>query len=240
MHAMRVVLGVAMFAALPAWAQKVDQIQTLAQQEFRLLSEDLGAVLSYRPQIPTTPLGITGFDIGVGVSAVKIKNLDVLERATSDSVSSTVLVPTIRVHKGLPWGIDVGAIYAKIPGSNITYSGAELRYALVQGNLATPAIGLRGNFTRLGGVDQLRVDTYGVDLSISKGFAIATPYGGIGHVWVESDPRGSAAVALRSESFTMNKFFVGVGLNFGFFNVNFEADRTGDVTGYSGKISLRF
>ena len=79
-----------------------------------------------------------------------------------------------------------------------------------------------------------------MDLSISKGFAIATPYGGIGHVWVESDPRGSAAVALRSESFTMNKFFVGVGLNFGFFKVNFEADRTGDVTGYSGKISLRF
>ncbi|MSQ21126.1 MAG: hypothetical protein EXR39_16655 [Betaproteobacteria bacterium] len=240
MNAMRVVVGFVLFASLPAWAQKVDQMQNLAQQEFRSLSEDLGAVLSYRPQTPTTPLGLTGFDIGVGVTAAKIKHQDLLERATSDSASSTVLVPTIRVHKGLPLGIDVGAIYAKIPGSNINYSGAELRYALLQGNLAMPAIGLRGSYTRLGGVDQLRVDTYDADLSISKGFAIATPYAGIGHVWVKSDPRGTAAAALRSESFEMNKFFVGIGLNFGLFNLNFEADRTGDVTGFGGKVSLRF
>jgi hypothetical protein len=240
MNAMRIVLGCALFAALPAWAQKVDQLQNLGQQEFRSLSEDLGAVLSYRPQIPTTPLGITGFDIGVGVTAAKLKHINVYDRATSstDSVGSYVVVPTIRVHKGLPAGIDVGVAYAKIPDSNLTYAGGELRVALVQGNVAVPAIGLRGSYTRLSGVDQLRVDTFGVDLSISKGFTIVTPYAGIGQLWIESDPRGVAT--LRPESFSMTKYFGGIGLNFGLFNLNFEADRTGDVTAYSGKISLRF
>ncbi len=238
MNRLRYAFSVAMLAAFPAWGQQVDQLQGLAQREFRALSEDLGGVLSYRPQTPTTPLGVTGIDIGAGVTGAKIKNLEILERATSDTVSSTVVVPTLRVHKGLPWGFDVGAVYAKVPGSNVNYTGGELRYAIVQGNVATPAIGLRGSFSRLGGVDQLRMNTYGLDLSISKGFAIATPYAGLGVVWVESDPRGIPG--LVSESFSLNKGFAGIGLNFGLVNVNFEADRTGSVTGYSAKVGLRF
>jgi hypothetical protein len=240
MNAMRVVLGFALFAALPAWAQKLDQLQNLTQQEFRSLSEDMGAVLSYRPQIPTTPLGITGFDIGVGLSAAKLKHVNLYDRATTStaSVGRYLLVPSVRVHKGLPWGVDVGVAYAKIPDSNLNYAGGELRVALVQGNVAVPAIGLRGSYTRLSGVDQYRVDTFGADLSISKGFTIFTPYAGIGQLWIESDPRGVAT--LRPESFSMTKYFGGIGLKFGLFNLNFEADRTGDVTGYSGKVSLRF
>ena len=238
MNALKIALGIALLMAFPAWGQKVDQLQGLAQQEFRKLSEDLGGALSYRPQTPTTPLGVTGFDIGVGVTAAKIKNLDVLERATSDSASSTVLVSTLRAHKGLPWGFDVGVAYAKVPDSNVALIGGELRYAILQGNVAVPAIGVRGSFTRLSGVDQLRLNTYGLDVSISKGFAIATPYAGVGVVWVESDPRGVAG--LGSETFMLNKGFAGVGLNFGLVNLNLEADRTGSVGGYSLKVSLRF
>ena len=238
MNGLKIALGCVLLTSLPAWGQQIDQLQGLAQREFRALSEDLGGVLSYRPQTPTTPLGVTGFDIGVAATGAKIKNLDLLERATSDTASSTVYVPTLRVHKGLPWGFDIGVAYAKVPGSNVTYTGGELRYAIVKGNVATPAIGLRGSFTRLGGVDQLRMNTYGLDLSISKGFAIATPYAGLGVVWVESDPRG--VLGLTSETFTLNKGFVGVGLNFGLINFNVEADRTGSVSGYSAKVSLRF
>ena len=240
MKAIRVICGFALLTALPAWAQNVDQIQNLVQQEFRSLSEDLGAVLSYRPQTPTTPLGITGFDIGVGVTAAKLKHVSIYDRATSsrDSVGDYILVPSVRVHKGLPAGIDVGLVYAKVPDSNLNYAGGELRVALVKGDMAVPAIGLRGSYTRLSGDNQFRVDTFGADLSISKGFTIFTPYAGIGQLWIESDPRGVAT--LRPESFSMTKYFGGVGLKFGLFNLNFEADRTGSVTAYSGKVSLRF
>jgi hypothetical protein len=224
--------------AAPAWAQTIDQIQNLAQQEFRLLSEDLGGALSYRPQIPTAPLGITGFDIGIGVTAAKLKNEAIFERATSDDVPSTLPIPTIRAHKGLPFGFDIGLMYAQIPGSNIKYYGGELKYAFVPGNVAIPAIGVRGNFTKVSGIDQLDFDTRGVDLSISKGFAVATPYAGIGRVWVQSDPKGNGGLA--KEEFELNKFFIGLGLKLGLFNLNLEGDKTGDVTGYSAKVGLRF
>ena len=202
-------LALAAGLAAPAWAQKIDSIQLLNQGQFRLLSEDLGGALSYRAQTTTEPLGTTGFDVGFALTAARLKNTGVLELATSDSAPSTLLIPTLRAHKGLPLGFDVGVMYAQIPGSNIKYYGGELRYAIVQGGVAMPAIGVRGNFTKVTGVDQIDFDTRGLDLSISKGFTFATPYAGIGRVWVNSDPKGNGGRA--KEDFGLNKYFVGVG-----------------------------
>ena len=44
--------------SLPVVAADINNIQALNQAQFRLLSEDLGAALSYKPLTPTTPLGI--------------------------------------------------------------------------------------------------------------------------------------------------------------------------------------
>ena len=225
-------------AALPAWAQEIDQLQNIGQGQFRLLSEDLGSALSYHAQIPAEPLGITGFDIGVGVTAARLENTAILQQVSSDSVRTTLYVPTLRVHKGLPAGFDIGLTYASIPGSNITYTGGELRYAILQGGAASPALAVRGSLTRLGGVDQLALDTRGLDVSISKGFAFLTPYAGVGRVWVESDPHGTGG--LQPEKFSLSKVFVGLGMNFALLNLNLQADKTGDVGSYSAKLGWRF
>lgn len=234
----RLAIAALLACASPVLAQTVDQLQLINQQEFRLLSEDLGGALAYRPQTPTAPLGVTGFDIGVGLTAARIENVAILERVTSDSASETVPVPSLRLHKGLPLGFDVGLIYAAIPSSNIEYIGGELRYALVLGGVAAPAIGVRGSLAKLRGVDQLEVDTRGLDISISKGFAVLTPYAGVGRVWVESQPKG--VPGLVKEEFELDQVFLGVGFKLALFNLNLEADKTGDVTGFSVKAGLRF
>lgn len=228
----------ALLAASPAWAQEVDQLQNLAQAEFRLLSEDLGAALGYHAQIPAEPLGVTGFDFGVGLTATKMENAALLQRATSDDADTTLYVPTLRLHKGLPAGFDIGLTYASVPGSNIRYTGGELRYAILQGGAASPAIAVRGSITKLSGVDQLAFDTQGIDISISKGFAFITPYAGIGRVWVESDPRGTGGLA--TEKFSLTKTFVGFGVNLAVLNINFQVDKTGDATSSSLKLGWRF
>lgn len=238
MRILNIALLCGLLAASPAWGQKVDQLQNIFQGEFRLLSEDLGAALSYHAQIPAEPLGITGFDIGVGVTATKMENTAILQRVTSDNADATIYVPTIRVHKGLPAGFDIGLTYASIPGSNIKYTGGELRYAILQGGTASPALAVRGSITKLSGVDQLSLDTRGLDISLSKGFAFLTPYAGIGRVWVESDPHGTAG--LRTEKFSLTKAFVGVGMNFTVLNLNVQADKTGDASSYSVKLGWRF
>jgi hypothetical protein len=222
--------------SLPVGAKDVNILLLTNQNEFRALSEDLGAALSYKPLTPTAPLGITGFDVGIAVTDTKLQNSAVFAKAGADI--SNAAVPSLRVHKGLPFGIDVGAMWGAVPSTNIKLYGGELRYAIVSGGAAIPAIGVRSSYTKLTGVDQLDFDTKGLDLSISKGFLMFTPYAGVGRVWVASTPNGN--LALSKESLSLSKVFVGINMNFGLTNLAFEGDRTGEATSYGAKLGFRF
>ena len=231
-------LVAALLPPLSAAAAEIDSIGNLSQAQFKLLSEDLGAALSYKPLIPAEPLGITGFDIGLAVTGTDLKNARLLSLAASGrSVPTLLPVPTLRAHKGLPLGIDIGASYAKVPDIEVTLWGAELRWAIMEGNTALPAVALRGSYSSLTGVDQLKLTSAGADISISKGFAMFTPYAGVGQVWVKSTPQG--VPLLQEESFTQTKVFAGVNINLG---VNFalEADSTGGIVSYGVKVGIRF
>ncbi len=82
MNLKRGLVAVSLFAvSLPVVAADIDKIQALSQDDFHKLSQDLGAALSYKPLTPTAPLGITGFDLGLAVTATSIKNSDVLQKA---------------------------------------------------------------------------------------------------------------------------------------------------------------
>jgi len=234
------VLFFALIASLaaPAWSQNIDSIQLLNQGQFRQLTEDLGGALSFRPQTPTEPLGLFGFDIGVGVTGAKLKNQAAMELATSNSAPSTMVIPTLQARLGLPFRFDIGAIYSQVPDSNITNYGGELSFAFIEGGTAMPAIGMRGSMTMSSGMNQLDLETRALDLSISKGFAFLTPYGGLGRVWVTGTPKGG--VALAKEEVDLNKYYLGVGMKILLFNFNLEADKTGEVVAYSAKLGLRF
>ncbi len=210
----------------------------LTQSEFRLLSEDLGALVSFKPLIPAESMGLTGFDVGVAVSGTKLENRGVWEKAAGgSSVPSTLAMPSLRLHKGLPFNIDIGASIATVPSTNLTVIGGEVRWAVIPGDVVFPAVALRASVSTLTGVDALSVRTGGLDVSVSKGFAFVTPYAGAGIVAVKSKPDGAG---LSSESFTQNKVFAGVNLNFGLTNIAVETDKTGDAVSYGVKLGFRF
>lgn len=222
--------------AQPVWAGNNINLSNFnaSQPAFRTFSEDLGSALSYKPITPTAPLGITGFDIGLEVTSTKMRNFDT---ATGGSMTNLV-VPKLHIYKGLPLNFDVGAFYSAVPTTNIKFYGGELRYALLKGSTALPAVGVRGALTKLTGVSQLALTTKSLDVSISKGFTIFTPYAGIGRVWVDSTP--DAASGLTKETFQQNKIFVGGNINFGITNVALEYDKTGSAPSYSAKLGFRF
>lgn len=225
--------------AQPAMAASITTLNLLNQSEFRTLSEDLGAALSYKPVTPAAPLGVTGFDIGLEVTQTDMsKSSQIWTKATGGGSSiSKLYVPKLHVAKGLPFGIDIAAFYSKIPSTNISLYGGELRYAILDGGLAQPAIAIRGSFTKLSGVSQLSLDTKGLDISISKGFAMFTPYAGVGQVWISSTANG---VGLAAEKFTQGKVFLGANLNLGFSNLAAEIDKTGGTQSISMKLGFRF
>lgn len=222
-----------------AWAGgDVDRIDVLSQSEFRLFSRDLGAALSDNTVPPAEALGVAGFDFGLELVNSRLEYGDLFNPASSDDASDTIYIPKLHLHKGLPSGVDLGAFYSTVPGSSIAFWGAEARYAFLKGSALSPAVALRGTYSRLSGVDQLEMDTTGVELSISKDFANVTPYAGLGRVWIRSTPINTANLA--EEDFSEEKYFLGANLNFGVFNMDLEGDRTGDTTSYNLKFGWRF
>ena len=228
------VLAAAAFS-IPAFAaDDLENLRNLSQVEFGKLSRDLTAATSYKGISPAEPLGIIGFDVGVEVSATKMENSDLWRKAGADD--STLYLPRVHVHKGLPFGIDVGASLAAAPGSDIKLGGAEIKYAFVSGNVAIPAIAVRAAATRLFGVDQLDLNTRSLELTVSKGFLNVTPYAGIGKVWGTLTPK---VAGLRKETPDANKVFAGVNLNLGLANLAAEVDRTGGNQTVSVKLGFR-
>ncbi len=204
-----------------------------AQANFKIFSEDLGAALSYKAVTPPAPLGITGFDLGLEVTSTKMRNLSL---ATNGS--NTLPVPKLHVYKGLPMNFDIGAVYSAVPSSNVKYYGGELRYAIMEGGMALPAVGVRGAITKLTGVDKLSLSTKSLDVSVSKGFLMFSPYAGAGIVWTDSTP--DASLGLAKESFQQTKVFIGGNLNLGLTNLALEVDKTGSANSVSAKVGFRF
>ena len=201
-----------MVASGAAFSDNNVTIQGLAQTDFNNLSEDLGAVTSFKQMQGSSSEGITGFDLGLNVGSTSLAHTDVTNGSTGNTIS-TLPFWDVTASKGLPFGFDIGGEYSAVPNSNIKLYGLEGRYAILDGGVAEPAIGLRAAFTHLTGVDNLSFNTKTLDVSVSKGFGPVTPYAGIGEVWTSSTP--DASTGLQKATFTNGEIFAGVQFNLG-------------------------
>ncbi len=211
-------------------------IGALAQDEFRRLSQDLGAAISYKGVTPATPLGITGFDVGIAVTDTRMENSSLFSRAGAGSQSHLV-IPKLHVYKGLFARVDVGAFVAGASDVSATVFGADLRYAFIDDGLATPAVALRISGTKATGLGDLRLATAALDVMASKKFTALTPYVGAGTVRVQSSARGTG---LAEERFNKSRVFAGLNVNLIGVNFAFEAEKMGANTSLSAKAGLRF
>ncbi len=233
------VLAAALSIAQPAMAGSLDLSKLgTVQSDFRNLSEDLGSALSYKAVSPAESMGITGFDMGVELTSTKLAKSGPKWKALTGTDMSNLYVPKLHITKGLPLNIDIGAFASTIPTTGINLFGGELKYAVLPGGVAMPAVAIRGSLTKLSGIKQLTMDTKSLDVSVSKGFAMFTPYAGMGRVWVNSTP--DAALGLKSESFVQTKSFIGANLNFGLTNFAVEFDETGSADSLNFKLGFRF
>jgi hypothetical protein len=233
--------------AVPALAKtEITLPSTFLQDDFKGLSRDLGLAISYVPLATAEPLGgvLPHVDAGVEVTGVQIDtNTDywqAVQTTSSDKIPSTLPFPKFHIQVGLPiLPIDLGYVYGSVPGTDIKYMGGEIKWSILQGSVATPALAIRGAYTKLSGVTDLDISTKSADISISKGFAIFTPYAGYGMVWIESKEK-SPLVTLTDESLSEPKWFVGTKITFfPLMNLVIEADFA-EVNSYSARLNIHF
>ena len=211
----------------------------MLENEFKDLSKEVGLLISYVPLSPAEPLGVLGFDIGVEITAAKISSGSTFwDNAVGGNPPDYLILPKIHVQKGLPFGIDVGAVFSTVPGSNITLYGGELKWAVLKGSIVSPAVAVRGTYTTLSGVDDIDASTYGLDASVSKGLGPLTPYAGLGQVWI-STSENKAILDFDDVSTSATKLFVGTKLKILLLSIALQADFS-DVNMYSARANISF
>ena len=223
-------------SAWTAHAADFSSIGALTQDEFLRLSRDLGAAISYKGVTPATPLGILGFDVGVEVTDTKLESSDAFARAGAGGRSHLV-IPKLHLYKGLFGGLDIGAFIGAASELNATVYGADLRYALLDDGITTPAVALRLAGTAASGLGDLTVATVSLDVMASKKFTALTPYAGAGVVRVQSRPGDGAIDDVR---FNKGRVFGGLNLNLIGANLALEAEKMGGNTSLTAKLGLRF
>ena len=230
------IAALAVALAAPAAHAEFTSIRNLTQGELERVAADLGAALSYKGVTPATSLGVTGFDVGLVVTDTTVENSGLFRLAGAGG-PSRITVPKLHLYKGLPWGIDVGAFVAAASDVDARLFGADLRYALVQDGLATPAIALRLSGTRATGLGDLRLGTAAADVMVSKRFTALTPYAGAGLVRTTARASNADLGEVRSDE---ARVFVGLNLNLVAVNLALEAEKSGDNRSLSAKLGWRF
>ena len=221
---------------LAAGAGDFPTIDAVSQDAFRGLSRDLGAAFSYKGVVPAAPLGTLGIDVGIEATTTKIEHGSAFSEAGAGGVSD-VFVPKVHVHKGLPYGWDIGAFVGGASEVNATLFGADVRKVLVYDGIATPAIAVRLSGTRATGLGDLRIGTAAIDVMASKKFVVLTPYVGAGIVRTWSSVSNST---LKDEQQNDGRYFGGVAITLLAANLAFEAERQAGNTSLSAKLGLRF
>ncbi len=193
------------------WAKDIKLISGITQSEFESFVKEFGTASLFNPMTPAEPLGLTGFDISVEGIMTDINDSDAYWKKFFGGEEPYSYIPASRLHvqKGMPFGMDVGAMYVAIPGSNIKLWGLEAKYTFFEGNVITPALSTRLSYSSLLGVDDISLNTMSLDLLISKGFMTFTPYAGISLNKIDGNEQ-SDVVILNNVEETQTRLLLGV------------------------------
>lgn len=227
-------------AAVPAFAEEqVEITPATLQADFDSIAEDLVAAIDYKAVVPAEATGIAGFGFGLILNYTPVDDEDAWTRATAGQADiSEIGLVGLGVTKGLPLGIDVGVFYSEVPSTDISLFGAELRYAILEGGTASPALALRASYSKVSGIDSFDLESKAIDISVSKGFAFVTPYAGVGQVFGEADPNNIGV--LKKAEVEETKLFAGLRLGLGLFEITPEVEQIGDNTMYNLRLGFSF
>jgi hypothetical protein len=232
------VVAAGLMAAAPAHAYKFNALSALSNQgEFKQVAQDIAATLADKPQAPAAGLGVLGFDLSAVAGATSVESTDALEKAAGHSVPKSLPTVGVRVEKGLPFDVDLGASYVLVPGTSASALSGDVKWAFWGGGLVLPAVATRVFYTQTNGLGDMSLSSKGIELSISKGIATVTPYAGVGIVASSASTKNNV---WKKESFNQTRAFVGVNANLLLVNLGLEADKTGKATSLNLKLGMRF
>jgi hypothetical protein len=166
-----------------------------ADGNFRAFSRTFAAALTTTNLMPPETLGHAGFSLNMELAVVGLPRADQVLLPTHEPQTDTLLVPSVHVRKGLPFSLELGGRVSWVDRSKMFATTGELKWAINEGFIWLPDIGLRAHVTRLLGQQQdFGLTAAGLDLGVGKQFPLGgmvtlTPYGGLDLVGVSASTK---------------------------------------------------
>jgi hypothetical protein len=227
----------------------LDDLSNFTQSTVDTLVQTMVIGGSHRAYRPATNLGPIGFDVGVEFTLLGIPDAfrTAMELGGADpaGIPSAFPVPKLNVHKGLPWGLDLGASYISLSGTSIIGLNAQWRFL---NNVALPAVAVRAGYTSFTStIFPVTSSSFKLDVVASKNLFLIDPYVGAGiefgsgQLNLDTSSLGLPGSVSVSSSVTSPHIFIGLPLKLAFIQFVGEYDYSfvGGST-YGGKASFAF
>lgn len=163
----------------------------LAQERFARFASDFALALAPLPGASIASVGDAGFsltfsaDIAFRSTEQQLSGGGPSERVwpTEANSQSALFLPTLKLRKGLPFSLELGADVAYIANSSMVATTGVVKWSLFEGFQWLPDVGVRGFVTTVLGTGPLNLVVGGWDIGGSyrlplAGGAEATLYGG--------------------------------------------------------------
>ncbi|MCB4791111.1 MAG: hypothetical protein LHV68_04405 [Elusimicrobia bacterium] len=154
------------------------QATTIAQGMLDNFAKDLGALMGGGTYHQGKSLGLPGFDVGLRIPVVKVKDEDTIIKSSLDSVA----LPILQAEIGLPANLDLIARFTSYSDSSL--AGVGLRYGIIKKSIpGVPSLSAQAVYNTLNvnsGLNKLKATTLSVSCIASIDLPIVVPYAGIG------------------------------------------------------------
>jgi len=229
-------------------ADLLGQAQTQAQAAYNGLSDDLAAAAWMNPSNSAEPHSAGIIPVGVQVAVesafLSIDQNDPQWAAIGGVSTDTIPLPRARVSVGIPFGLDVGAMYLSSSTLDLEMTGLEARMAF--GNyIPVPMLeaNVRYHTSTLTVGSDMEIKNSGFAAMVGANLPFIKPYIEIGTVKSTSTPSGALVtgpVVLSKYETTNTTTALGAKLELAFFVINAEYAQVGDKKLTNIKLGFEF
>ena len=149
-----------------------------AQLRFNTLMNQLGVAIVNWNLEPAETTGFSGFNFGFEYPVSVINDKRQINGIydwsyAGNNTYGSLQMPGFHVRKGLPFSFEAGVRVNYIEQSNMVATMVEVKWALNEGFLYLPDLGVRGFGTQLLGAREFNLTVAGFDISVGHQFPVA-------------------------------------------------------------------
>ena len=169
----------------------MDQAKEEMQTYFNDLSSQLGFGMSYHNSSPAQNLKfgiLPTVEVGLDLAILDIDNVDDVWGYVmpNEDIPSIFAIPRLHINMSLPFDFELSFAGAFVPTTNIYLVGGALKWSIIGTHDSFFNLAISGNFSKLIGIEEVSMFTYGANASASLDFMVLVPYLGAGVVRIHS------------------------------------------------------